>query len=136
MGFFYGRGGPFSRIEEEETEVERKVSDIILLKRLLTYITPYKRRIAALATIMVCTTIVGLIIPMMGKILLDDMILPGMITGDMSPLNLWFVANLFLQSPSQLFLFVLHLNQVRRVDQDLFPSRLPVRSSSLAFPER
>ena len=99
MGF-HGGGGPpggrFSRRRDEQEQIERKVSDTVLLKRLMIYLAPYKRRIAALTVLMIGASIMSLITPLMTKMVLDRFILPGTTTGDMSPLNLWLLAMIAL----------------------------------------
>jgi len=85
-----GPGGRFSR--EEEEKMERKVSDVVLLKRLMTYLGTYKMRVTLLLGVMVGSSIMSLVTPLMTKMVLDNFIVPGMTSGDTSPLNLWLAA--------------------------------------------
>lgn len=85
-----GPGGRFSR--EEEEKMERKVSDVVLLKRLMTYLGTYKMRVTLLLGVMVGSSIMSLVTPLMTKMVLDNFIVPGMTSGDKSPLNLWLAA--------------------------------------------
>ncbi|MFB0543401.1 MAG: ABC transporter ATP-binding protein, partial [Candidatus Bathyarchaeia archaeon] len=91
-GFRGGGGGRFSRREEEKERTERKVSDIVLLKRLFTYLAPYKRRMVTLMALMLGALAISLITPLLTRYVIDGIIKPGMETGDMSPLNLWLLA--------------------------------------------
>lgn len=86
-----GIHGPFST-QSEEQKVERKISDSVLIKRLLTYLTPYKVRLAALMVLMVGAALVGLASPIMTRIVLDSYIIPGMTTGQTSGLDFWLLA--------------------------------------------
>ncbi|MCJ7632681.1 ABC transporter transmembrane domain-containing protein [Candidatus Bathyarchaeota archaeon] len=88
-GGLRGRGeGQFSRVGDEK--YVRKASDRILLKRIMIYLGPYRRRIATLTTIMVASSLVSLVTPLLTKILLDQLVQPSMTVGD--TLNLWLIA--------------------------------------------
>ena len=96
-GFHGGFGGPgrqFTRDQEEQ--YERKVSDSILLKRLLIYVRPYKRRIAGLMAVLIVTSLMSLVTPLMTKIVLDVFIVPEMVTGETSMLNIWLLVMILL----------------------------------------
>lgn len=105
MGFHGGGGGwgggpggmhgPFSTQSEEET-MKRKVSDTVLIKRLLTYLYPYRGRLTALMVLLIGTALTGLAAPIMMKIVLDSYIIPGMTTGESSGLNFWLLIMLIL----------------------------------------
>ena len=79
--------GRFTR--EDEEKMERKVSDSVLLRRLLTYLAYYRGRVIGLLGIMLGSSFAGLVSPLMTKIVLDNYITPGMVTGDTAGLNLW-----------------------------------------------
>ena len=74
--------GRFTR--EDEEKMERKVSDSVLLRRLLTYLAYYRGRVIGLLGIMLGSSFAGLVSPLMTKIVLDNYITPGMVTGDPS----------------------------------------------------
>ncbi|MCD6263117.1 ABC transporter ATP-binding protein [Candidatus Bathyarchaeota archaeon] len=80
----------FTRREEEK--LERKVSDIVLLRRLMTYLAPYKRRVIALTSLMIGAAIMSLVTPLMTKIVLDRFIPAGIEAGKTSVLNIWLLA--------------------------------------------
>jgi len=89
-GGFREHGPQFTK--ETEEKVERKVSDIVLIKRLLLYTRPYRRRILALMSVLTATSLMTLANPLMTKLVLDVFIVPNMQTGDVSMLTIWLIA--------------------------------------------
>ncbi|MCK4952591.1 ABC transporter ATP-binding protein [Candidatus Bathyarchaeota archaeon] len=96
MGFHGGggigseqrRGPPWMR-RDEKKKSERKVSDKNLLKRLIKYIVPFRQRMAILALLMLLGSIAGLLTPLLTQIVFDNIIVPGMVSGDKSGLTWW-----------------------------------------------
>jgi len=86
----FGPGGRFTTQDEEK--YSRKVSDTVLLKKLIRYLATYKRRVIVLALLMIGASFMVLITPVMTKMVLDMFIIPGMTTGEKSMLNLWLLA--------------------------------------------
>jgi len=91
---FRGHGPQFTKDEEEK--LERKVSDTVILKRLMIYVRPYRGRVLALMTLLLSTSAMTLVNPLMMKLVLDSFILPGMKTGESSSLNLWLLVMIIL----------------------------------------
>jgi ATP-binding cassette subfamily B protein len=94
-GVFMERGRQFTK-EQEEEKTERKVSDTVLIKRLLLYARAYRRRILALTAVLVATSLMTLVNPLMTKWVLDVYIVPEMTTGDVSMINIWLIAMIIL----------------------------------------
>ena len=86
MGYFGGGGsgggggfGPghsaFSSVTEHERE--RTVSDLTLLKRLMCYVRPYKRKIVVLVTCLIISSIYSIAVPYLHRIAIDQIIGSG-----------------------------------------------------------
>jgi ATP-binding cassette subfamily B multidrug efflux pump len=73
-----------------EEEVLGKAYDARLMRRLLTYLRPYKRRVAIAITAIVANSVLQLAPPYLTKVVIDDYIPAGDLSG------LGFVAMLFL----------------------------------------
>jgi ATP-binding cassette subfamily B multidrug efflux pump len=85
----FGRDGQ----QSEEEENERTVSDTILLKRLLTYLSPYRFRISVVILLVVGSTLIHLIEPQLTMTVIDDVLTPVITTGslDTEALMRWSV---------------------------------------------
>ncbi|MEM3041515.1 MAG: ABC transporter ATP-binding protein [Nitrososphaerota archaeon] len=97
MGFYGGPGGGFGGpggrrfTREDEEKYERKVSDIVLLRKLMRYLAMYKRKVIILVVLMTSASLMGLVTPVMTKMALDVFIIPAMKTGEKSSLNIWLL---------------------------------------------
>ena len=75
-GFHRGR-------QRNQEEMERTVSDTVLLKRLLTYLSPYRLRIIVVTLLTIGSTLINLITPKLTMDLIDDILTPVVTIGSL-----------------------------------------------------
>lgn len=75
-GFHRGR-------QRNQEEMERTVSDTVLLKRLLTYLSPYRFRIIVVTLLTIGSTLINLITPKLTMDLIDDILTPVVTIGSL-----------------------------------------------------
>ena len=75
-GFHRGR-------QRNQEEMERTVSDTVLLKRLLTYLSPYRFRIIVVTLLTIGSTLINLITPKLTMNLIDDILTPVVTIGSL-----------------------------------------------------
>lgn len=81
-GGFHRHGFHRGRLRSQE-EMERRVSDTVLLKRLLTYLSPYRFRIIVVALLTLGSTLINLITPQLTMNLIDDILTPVITIGSL-----------------------------------------------------
>jgi ATP-binding cassette subfamily B multidrug efflux pump len=91
-GGFHRGGFRRGRLPSDE-EMERTVKDTVLLKRLLTYLSPYRFRIVVVALLVVGSTLINLITPQLTMTVIDDILTPIITAGslDTDALMWWSV---------------------------------------------
>ncbi len=83
----------------EEDEMERTIPDRVLLSRLIPYVMTYKRRFILSVVLVILATAVGLIMPFLLKIAIDDYITPftdGVLTASQAMAGVVWVALAYL----------------------------------------
>ncbi len=75
-GFHRGR-------QRNQEEIERTVSDTVPLKRLLTYLSPYRLRIIVVTLLTIGSTLINLITPKLTMDLIDDILTPVVTIGSL-----------------------------------------------------
>jgi ABC-type multidrug transport system fused ATPase/permease subunit len=73
-------GHPWNVIIDEE-KTERKTPDIVLARRLLSYVFPYKARMTALAMLVIIASVLSLLPPYLSGMAVDDYIMKGDLQG-------------------------------------------------------
>jgi len=81
-GGFHRHGFHRGRMRRQE-EMERTVSDTVLLKRLLTYLSPYRFRIIVVTLLVIGSTLINLITPQLTMSLIDDILTPVITIGSL-----------------------------------------------------
>ena len=90
MGWHHGRGGRRGRRQEK---MERKVSDTVIIKRLIIYVSIHKFRITAVTLLLIGSTLINLITPQLTRIVIDDILTPAIQIGnlDAEALMWWII---------------------------------------------
>jgi len=71
---FRRRGHPLVRGLDEEEKHERKVSDLVLIRRLLTYLSPFRLQILFSVAVILLTTVTNLVGPVIQRVIIDSYI--------------------------------------------------------------
>jgi ATP-binding cassette subfamily B protein len=114
---------------QSEEEMERAVSDTVLLKRLLTYLSPYRSRIIMVTLLVIGSALINLITPLLTMNVIDDILTPVITTGslDTEALMWWsalYVGIIFIRYVIRFFQTYLmsHIGQniLFKIRSDLF----------------
>jgi ATP-binding cassette subfamily B protein len=81
-GGFHRGGFRRGRLQSEE-EMERTVSDTVLLKRLLTYLSQYRFRIMVVTLLVIGSSLINLITPQLTMRVIDDILTPVITLGSL-----------------------------------------------------
>lgn len=92
MGW-HGRYGRWGRRGRRQEKMERKVSDTVIIKRLLIYISIHKFRITAVTLLLIGSSLINLITPQLTRSVIDDILTPAIQIGslDAEALMWWII---------------------------------------------